>query len=63
MVRLQGTYASFGICRTPEQWRNMGIVGAILFALLGGNTVFKALSSTRTNSRRKKALQELEKDS
>uniref|UniRef100_A0A7S0RVC1 Translocon-associated protein subunit alpha n=1 Tax=Chlamydomonas leiostraca TaxID=1034604 RepID=A0A7S0RVC1_9CHLO len=56
-----GTYASLGICRTPEQWRNMAIFLAVVGAVIGGNAAAKGFSTTRTNTRRKKALQELEK--
>mmetsp|Transcript_1865 Transcript_1865/g.2867 ORF Transcript_1865/g.2867 Transcript_1865/m.2867 type:complete len:231 (+) Transcript_1865:53-745(+) len=55
-----GQYASLGICRTPEQWRNMAAVCAILGTLLGVNQAVKSFGVRTTNTKRKRALRELE---
>jgi hypothetical protein len=59
---LQGVFASLGICKTPAHWRNMGIFVGIIASLLGVNYGVKQFGTTRTNTRRRRALQELEKE-
>lgn len=59
---IAGTYASLGICRTPAEWRNMGIFLGIIGFLLGANWSVKAVGVRSTTTKRKKALQELEKE-
>ncbi|GAX77811.1 hypothetical protein CEUSTIGMA_g5254.t1 [Chlamydomonas eustigma] len=58
---ITGTYASLGLARTPEHWRNIAVVGGLVALLLGGNWVYKASSSAAVSRKRSRALQELEK--
>jgi translocon-associated protein subunit beta len=61
-VWLQGSYASLGICRTPTEWRNMAVVLGIVGGLLGLNWGMKQAKTSSSSTKRRKALQELEKD-
>jgi len=58
---MTGTYASLGLARTPDHWRIIAIVGALVALLLGGNWVYKTSSSADVSRKRSRALQELEK--
>lgn len=57
-----GRYASLGMLRTTRDWLVAGASFAVLAALFGGNSAYKAASSARASSRRRAALAALEKD-
>jgi hypothetical protein len=59
---VQGRYATLGMVQTHTQWRNLAIVFFLAFVLLGGNSAVNSMKAQRTESRRARALQELEKE-
>jgi translocon-associated protein subunit beta len=50
------------MARTPTDWRNLAIVLFVVGSAVGINSVVKGASTARTNQRRKKALESLEKE-
>ena len=59
---VQGNYATLGMARTPTDWRNLAIVLFVVGSAVGINSAVKGASTARTNQRRKKALESLEKE-
>mmetsp|Transcript_8076 Transcript_8076/g.21493 ORF Transcript_8076/g.21493 Transcript_8076/m.21493 type:complete len:237 (+) Transcript_8076:39-749(+) len=57
-----GRYATFTLVRTAEDWTKLGIFVGVVGGLLGVNWLVKQISSTRSSSQRRKALQQLEKE-
>lgn len=57
-----GRYLTLGILNSPKDWRNFGIIIAVLAALIGGNQAVKSGLKARSTSKRNKALASLEKN-
>lgn len=57
-----GNYATLGLAKTPADWRNLAIVLVVVGSAVGINSAVKGASTARTNQRRKKALESLEKE-
>lgn len=66
MQRLQqhlltaGRYVTLGICRTPADWRNTGLLFGVVGGLLGVNQLVKVMGSSKSSRQRQAALKELD---
>ena len=53
---LQGTYASLGLARTSEQWRNYGIAAGAALLLTSGYWMYRRLGDVRVRHRQVRCL-------
>lgn len=58
---MQGSYATLGSMRTPAEWRNAGIVLAIIAVSFIGHRSYKSITAARKRSQYQRALEEVNK--
>ena len=56
VLLLQGTYASLGLARTSEQWRNYGIAAGAALLLTSGYWMYRRLGDVRVRHRQVRCL-------
>lgn len=62
LVCAQGRYATLGMARSATDWRNLTILLTVVGGALGANWAVKSVTTARSQQKRKKALESLEKD-
>lgn len=58
---MQGSYMTLGSLRTASDWRNVGIVAAVLLFAVGGQAIYKNVSGARKKSLYQRTLEEVNK--
>lgn len=56
VLLLQGTYASLGLARTSEQWRNYGIAAGAALLLTSGYWMYRRLEDVRVRHNRVRCI-------